>query len=254
MLTMPSNQTQLPNASDAANLFGTQNNREILQQLEQERSLVETTCYGIASVMVTGMAFGNAIVAVGAVSLFGVSSRKLQKLGQLLQSGTAIVDSFETEGVEIFPRIEVPNCQPIDLFVRFPNKEFLLISIRSLSGATVVYNEAIETLQIRRKNKGLKKWAADPLSELSEQELWLRKNRRDLFGGSSNDARRPLAKLLVLSEETKFDEHSDGLYREINNEKFFTIKQKGTISIVSDNQIVEFIRAYLAQRQQAGKA
>jgi hypothetical protein len=233
----------------------TQNNREILTRLEQERSLTEKFCYGSGVVMLTGMAIANPLVTVGSLTTFGISLRKLQKLSQLLMAGTAIVDAFEHEGVEIFPQIEVPNCQPVDLFIRFfPSKEFLLISIRSLSGATVVYNEAIETLQVRRKNKGLKKWEADPLSELSDQELWLRKNRRDLFGGSSNDARRPLAKLLILTGETKFRDHSDSLYREINDEKFFTVKKKGTISIIADDQIVPFIRAYLAQRQQAGKA
>lgn len=254
-MLMTQDQTQSTNDRDAARLFGTQNNREILEQLEQERSLVEATFYGIGVVMLTGMALGNPLIAISTVSTLGISLRKSQKLGQLLQLGTAILDAFEGQGVEIVPRIEVLNCQPVDLFVRFlPTKEFLLISIRSLSGATVVYNEEIETLQVRRKNKGLKKWEADPLSELSEQELWLRKNRRDLFGGSSNDARRPLAKLLVLAGETKFDEHSDSLYREIDNEKFFTIKKKGTVSIISDHQVVKFIQAYLAQRQQAGKA
>lgn len=233
--------------------LSTTNNRDILEQLAQERALTEKFCYGSGMVMLTGMAIANPVITVGSVTTLGISLRKLQKLSQLLMAGTAIVDAFEAEGVEIFPQIEVPNCQPVDLFVRFfPSKEFLLISLRSLSGATVVYNEAIETLQVRRKNKGLKKWEADPLSELSDQELWLRKNRRDLFGGSSNDARRPLAKLLILTGETKFHDHSESLYREINDEKFFTVKKKGTISVITDDQIVPFIRAYLGQ--QAGKA
>jgi len=240
-----------PTQSTANN---TQNNREILRQLEQEQALVEASCYGVSGAMASGVGFILPWLTLGSLPALHVLLNRLKKLGQLIRVVTAIVNAFETEGVEIFPRLEAPGYQPIDLFIRFPDKEFLLISIRSFSSSTIVYNEKLEALQIRRRGrKGLYIWRPDPLTELSEQEQVLRKTRRDLFGGSSRDSRRPLGKVLVMSEGTNVDEHSAHLYRSVETQKWLTVKKRGTTTVVKEDQITAFIRTYLIE-QKANKA
>ena len=56
-MLMTQDQTQSTNDPGAARLFGTQNNREILERLEQERSLVEVTCYGVGSALLSRVGF-----------------------------------------------------------------------------------------------------------------------------------------------------------------------------------------------------
>ncbi len=174
-----------------------------------------------------------------------------QKVGQVLEILSLILHQFQREGVQIIPLLEVPGHQPVDLFVKFPSKEFLIISMRSLGEAKVFFRAEKEALYIRRTkgSRGLKQWMPDPLRELREQELWLRKNRRDLFGGSSRDSRRPLAKVLVLWSPTKLGEHKEDLYDTIGDEKFVTIRKSGTTTLVPKEEILEFISAYLTLRE-----
>jgi hypothetical protein len=35
-----------------------------------------------------------------------------------------LLEAFEQQGVEIFPRLQVPERESLDLFVRFPNQYF----------------------------------------------------------------------------------------------------------------------------------
>lgn len=252
-MLMTQDQTQSTNDPGAARLFGTQNNREILERLEQERSLVEVTCYGVGSALLSRVGFVLPWLTLGSLPALGILLNRLKKLDQLIRVITAIVEAFETEGVEIFPRLEAPDCQSIDLFIRFPSKEFILLSIRSLGDCTVSFNEAVQALRFRwnSKNGGVRTWKPDPMDELANQELWLRRNQRDLFGGSSKDTRRPLAKVLVLSGVTKLGGMPEPMHITLGSSRFAWIRreQKGACYVISDEQIVNFITSYLAFRK-----
>ena len=227
-------------------LAPTVNNREMLQQLEKERESLSAQCLLLGTGMILGMAFWNSGMAL-ALAPLAVLVKRLQKVSQLIKIVGDILDKFESLGVELFIRLDVPNYQPIDLFVKFPTKDFVLLSIRSLGDCKIVYNEKTKALYAKRqKGKGLRQWKPDPINELCEQEFWLRKYRRDLFGGSSKDSRRPLAKILVLWQLTKVANHAEHLYAIMDGQKFLCIRNKGTVSIIPSEKIINFIEAYLA--------
>jgi hypothetical protein len=79
-----------------------------------------------------------------------------------------------------------------------------------MGDAEITFKEANETLYVRRKDKGAKKWQPDPLLELSDYQTWLRNNRQQ-FGISSKEVRKPLVKVLVLSGGTKIKQHQEHL-------------------------------------------
>lgn len=223
--------------------------RDVLKRLEQEREWLTYGCYGVGSALITGAVVCSPLGLL-ALPPMGTLLNRLQKVTQIVNVMTVILDEFEKQDVQVIPRLEVPDQQPIDLFVRFPSKEFLIVSIRSLAESKVFYRDDKEALYVRRTkgSRGLKQWMPDPLLELREQESWLRKNRRDLFGGSSRDSRRPLAKVLVLWTTTKLGEHKEDLYDTIGDQKFLTIRKSGTTTVIQREEVLDFIKAYLAFR------
>ena len=220
-------------------------NRRILAQLEQERNLLSAG-YGVSgSVMLGGVVSSNPLVAAGGIGASTLLLRRIEKLSRIVRVMSAILDAFESQGVEIFPRVEVPGHNPIDLYVRFKGLAHLIISIRSMGQSEIVYKEATETLLVKRKGKGMKKWHPDPLVELSEYQAWLIKNRQQ-FGISSKEVRKPLAKVLVISGETRIDEHREHLYTTVSGETFLALSRKGTAMVILEEQVINFMKAYLA--------
>ncbi|NES98116.1 MAG: hypothetical protein F6K32_23580 [Desertifilum sp. SIO1I2] len=169
-----------------------------------------------------------------------------------------ILEHFEEMGVEMLPLQKIPKAEPIDLFVRFPGKEFILFAIRSHGDSTVVYNESRDAFFMKRRSatsgrKGINRWKPDPLTDLGEQYFWFRKDRsfRNFFGGTARATRRPMAKVLIVWNPTQLGEHQEHLYQTIGEQKFLFIprKQGGAFYVITKNQVTDFIRAYLAHRQ-----
>jgi hypothetical protein len=221
-------------------------NQAVLRKLKRRQEWLQFLCYVLA--------FGG---AAGFLTLFSLSLLvalppiaallgMLQTTSQRVILVEQLIESFQEEGVKIYSGLSLEEARQIDLFVSFPEKEFLLIQNRSLGNSKVSYNERLEALQFHRKGGGLKTWEPDPLSELAIQEKTLRKSRRDLFGGSSKDQRRPLSKLLVLWGETKLGNHSEQMYGTMGG--FLTIRKFGTANVVENGQVIDFIQAYRAYR------
>ncbi|MEA5516778.1 hypothetical protein [Nodularia sp. UHCC 0506] len=176
---------------------------------------------------------------------------RLEKLARLEKLTTVLLDEFKSVGTQIFPVQKIEDKNPLDLFVRFPRRSHLFISIRSFGDREVVYNEAREILQIRKKNKrGLTTWKPCPLLELADYEKWLNKNR-DLFAMSSREATKtPAAKVLVLWPPTKAaPNHNEHLYTEIEGMKILALRRKGTAFVIQEQKVTEFIRAWLNHYQ-----
>ncbi len=226
----------------------TEENQAKLKELERERDLLS------AGAILAGMGVSIATVFVNPLSAIALPSiellmGKLQGTSQRFNLMSQIVEALEDEDIQITVGLQPEGLRDIDFFLRSPDKEFILIQIRSLGNSKVFFNEKKEVLQFRRKGGGLKTWKPDPLSELIEQERWLRKYRPDLLGGSSRDKRRPISKLLVLANVTVLDDHSEHLYDTINSRKYLTIRKTGTATIVTKDQVADFIRDYLKSRR-----
>jgi len=168
-------------------------NRQALRALEQEDKLLSTVYYGCSSLLAAGTVFfsPSGILALPPMWLL---LRRTHKLNQIHRNMTALLDTFEDQGVELIPRLTIPGQGSLDLFARFPSKHLFAIALRSQGKSTIFYNEAEEALKIRRQQggRGLNLWTPDHVQRLSDQEFWLRRNQSDLFGKSSRDKRRPL--------------------------------------------------------------
>ncbi len=221
-------------------------NREALRQIEKELDLL-TTGYGISGVATTGgVIFTNPLIAAGGITASGIILKRVEKVSRIARVGKAILDSFESEDIQLYPRLEVTGCNPLDLFIRFPSA-LILISIRSMRGATIVYKEDAETLLVKRAGKGAKKWLPDPLVELSEYQRWIKTNRQK-FDLTSSDVRGAVAKVLVMTGSTKIDTHREHLYSSIDGDKrVLTLKRKGTAFVIQEEEVSPFISSYLAK-------
>ncbi|MBH8577074.1 hypothetical protein I8752_29650 [Nostocaceae cyanobacterium CENA369] len=202
-------------------------------------------------------ASGSALATGGIVHplgwlLFGLAYKpliRLEKIVRLEKLTALLLDEFKSEGIQVFPVLQIESKNPIDLFVRFPRTTHLFISIRSKGDSEIVYNEKREVLQVKRKNKsGLRTWEPCPLVELADYKSWLDKNR-NLFGMSSREAQKtPTAKVLVLWPPTKAaSDHNLHLYSEIGSMKILALRRKGTAFVIQQEEVTEFIKAWLAQ-------
>ncbi len=174
---------------------------------------------------------------------------RVEKLARLERLTALLLDEFKSEGIQIFPVLQIEDKNPIDLFLRFPKRTHLFISIRSKGDSEIVYNEKREVLQVKRKNKsGLRTWEPCPLVELADYKSWFDKNR-NLFGMSSREAQKtPTAKVLVLWPPTKaVEDHNDHLYSEIGSIRLLALRRKGTAFVIQQEEITEFVRAWLAK-------
>lgn len=222
-------------------------NEAALQWLRQTKN------YQSALALAAG---GTALAIGGMVSPFGWPAFAMaykplvviEKLARLEKVLPLLLEEFKSEGIQVFP---FPGGEDnhIDLFVRFPRITHLFISIRSLGDREVVYNEAKEILQVRKKNKnGLTTWKPCPLLELAAYEKWLNKNRDQFLMSSREATKTPTAKVLVLWPPTKaaanLNEH---LYSEVGSMRILALRRKGTMFVISKEEINEFVRAWLAQ-------
>jgi hypothetical protein len=223
-----------------------QHNQAILNQLKRRQGWLQLLSYTLGFGAIAGFTFFSPTMLAALPSLNWLLG-ELQTVSQRVILIEALIKAFQREGVKIHSGLPFEGAREIDVFVAFPDKEFILIQNRSLGNSKVFYNQKAEALQFIRKGGGLKTWEPDPLVELAVQEKALRKTRRDLFGGSSKDQRKPLSKLLVLWGETRLGYHDEQMYDTIGG--YLTIRKIGTANVVEKDQAVDFIRAYLAYRR-----
>lgn len=176
--------------------------------------------------------------------------RRRQETGRIPEERivTAIRTAFTGNGVEVHHRVQIGERQDLDIFVRFPqSKDLFAVSVKHWGEGKVVYHEERDTLCFRKRNRGLAYMNdPDPLKELRDHEWWLRKNRRDVFGGSSRDTKRPVRKVMVFAEPTLIQKHRDHLYTTIGDQKFVKIeRENSTVFLLCEEQIVDFIRLNL---------
>lgn len=160
-----------------------------------------------------------------------------------LRIATAIRARFPD--VKITHQVEIEgSSRYLDLFVELPEKQFFLVTIRAPGKGTIFYNEERELFGLRRGRKTGNSYYDRPdlITEAKNHELWIRKNRRDLFGGSSRDAKRPALRLLVIAKPTEIRAMAGHLYDTVNNLNIpFIRNSKGSIYILSEEQVCEFI-------------
>ena len=226
-------------------------NWEALAQLRKEKEFFATQT----------LAVGGAACAAG--TLFAPSFllfafaypalARVDKIARLERVTSLLLENFEDQGVQIFPvqgleeakGVKIHN--PIDLFIRFPRKTHIFLSIRSKGDTEIVYNESKEVLQVKKKRGGLSMWEPCPLVELADYKVWLDKSRA-VFGLNSREAQKtPTARVLVLWSPTKAEDHKPHLYSEVGDTKILALRRKGTAFVIQEEEILNFIRAWLTR-------
>ncbi|MBD2168488.1 hypothetical protein H6G04_29340 [Calothrix membranacea FACHB-236] len=233
----PATDIELPPHNEAA--------LEMLREAKNYESTVALAAGGAA------LATGGIVHPVGWL-LFALAYKplvRIEKLARLLKLTAVLLDEFKSEGIQVFPVIQIEDKNPIDLFIRFERRSHLFISIRSRGDSEVVYNETREILQVKKKNKsGLTTWKPCPLVELSDYERWLTKNRA-LFGMSSKEVTKtPTVKVLVLWHPTlAADDHNPHLYSEMGSMRLLALRRKGTAFVIQQEEVIQFVKAWLAK-------
>ena len=204
-------------------------------------------------VSVSALATGG-IVNLAGWLFFALAYKRLLQVQKIARSEILterLLKEFTREDLQVFPLLPTGNNNYIDLFIRFPRKTHLFVSIRSKGDTKIVYNEAQEILQVRKKRNrgGLSTWLPCPLVELADYKIWLDKNR-NLFRMSSREAQKtPTTRVLVLWHPTKITKHNDHLYTEIGTMRILALKKKGTAFVLYEDEFVEFVRSWLALYQ-----
>lgn len=225
-------------------------NWEAWQQIRQQKDKASVAAAGIGLLIIVGGTFFSPLALAGVVPSTPALNL-IQKSAQLEQVIPVLLKGFEEEGIQVFASLPVEGQQDLDLFVRFPDKTFFAIAVRSKGRSKIVYSENVEDLRIKRKaGTASNKWKPNPLQELNDQEIWLRKNRRDLFGGSSRDSRRPVVKILALWGETSVGSHPEHLYSKVGSSSYLVLRKTGTICMLQADQLVSFIRDWRIELQQ----
>lgn len=224
------------------------------RELEWQRDLYAVFSFLAGIAIVISVFYGSPAAIVGLVP-FRMALKRVEKAARRLRReedeeriGTTLLKCFKKQGIEVFWQVPVSEEQVLDLFVRFPDKQFFAISVLSLGPGKIFFNEREEILQFRRKNSTLVKYREpDLIAGLKDFERWVRKNRRDLFGGSSRDARRPLVRILLFAQPTQIGQHGEQMYGTLDNHRFLWVRteNRGTCYILSEDQLIDFIKAHL---------
>jgi hypothetical protein len=222
-------------------------NWKAVQQLEKEREQCEQVVAGIGT-----LSCAAGVIASPGFLLLAFVYRpliRLTKITRIIEVMRTLLEVFGDQ-IWIYPCIDVPGTEPIDLLIIAPEKAYLLISIRSKSkkeDSKVIYNEANETLYTKHKHRGLRKWLPCPLVELSDYHAWLNKHRRE-FDISANAIRRyPVIKTLVLWKPMEVDRHGEHLYSKMGAATALSLSRKGTALVIEQEEILNFVQGCLTQ-------
>ncbi|QDZ41578.1 hypothetical protein FRE64_16520 (plasmid) [Euhalothece natronophila Z-M001] len=235
--------------------IGEFDNDQALNQLKKERN---------KQVLKAILNYGGAISSLWLNTMFSVvfsilggnKVKEIATLSHMIHIMETLLEHFEDDGIEIIPKVKVPKdvatVNQIDLFVRFPQKIYFAICHRKMNDSIITYREDKETFYIRRvNNRGKNIWKPDPSDYIPECFRWLQKNERSLFGGKSNDTRKPSVRILLLMGETKINKHHPPhLYGQVGDEKFLWIKKqgRGTLTIIEEDRLVKFIKAFVTSK------
>jgi hypothetical protein len=204
-----------------------------------------TAGLGLASIGVTPAL----LLALSASYKVADGITKCTRLEEVLK--LLLVDKFKDLRIEAFPLLPTKvahESEYVDLYIRFPERTQIFITLRSEEGRSVIYNEAKEKLQVKKgKKRGIANMRPCPLTILNKGKNWLNRNRKT-FGLSSRQVTKvPTIRLLVLWGDTALLEHRNELYTSVGNNKYLAVQKDGaTTFVVKKEDMIAFIEDWLS--------
>ena len=229
-------------------------NMERLKRVRQQKNLYTM---GSAATVATGLALGLTASSTGLLLLGPAldAINTLNKYVRIEKVSELLLQEFNGLDIQVFPALEMMadgdfqrKYNQVDLYVRFPKKTQIFITIRSMGKNTVVYSEAKESLLIKRSRGRTNEVQPCPLVGLNENKQWLVKNRKAFDLSSNQVLKTATAKILVIWNETKLADHRQELYSHIGQEKYLTLFKGGTKTfVVEKERLANFVRDWLTQ-------
>lgn len=185
---------------------------------------------------------------------------KAQRLGSIEKLMRKLIDDFSEEGIEIFPRLIIEGLDYIDLFIRFPSKVFFVITVQNIGDNTLFYSmhraRSSGTqrggLYLKSSKGSSRTFRSKKLDLLPEQEKSIRKQYRNILGGTAKDARSGMNKIIaVCGKEAKMTNNFPSELTEKHGERKFYLAQKNPgIFIMQDKEIPDFIKTKIKENDQ----
>lgn len=228
-------------------------NAERLERVRHQKMLYTMVS---AATGATALALGSIVAPTGLLLLGSTfdAVTVLNKYARIEKVIELLLQEFGELDVQVFPALETLTDEgsqkgygQIDLYIRFPKKTQIFITIRSMGENTVVYNEAKGSLLIKRSRGRTSEVQPCPMTGLNENKQWLVRNRK-AFDLSSNQVLKTVtAKVLVIWKNTKLADHREELYSNIGKEKYLTLFKEGTKTfVVEQERLANFVRDWLA--------
>jgi hypothetical protein len=240
-------------------------NQEKLANIKKKGGETTNLAFGIGMAgALISLVLSTGFDAIGMPIGYGayILLEEAQRLQQIEDLMTALIAAFKNEDIEIFPCLEIQavgseEISFIDLFVRFPNRRFFMISLQAIGRNTLYHSNKTDLEKQRyglylRSTKGRRKdFRPQKLDMMPDQEKCLRQQHRDILGGSSKDSRSGIVKILGLcGKEAKLDSSfPEELTERINGKRFCLAQKNPSIFVMRDKEIIRFIKTKIEKKR-----
>jgi hypothetical protein len=240
-------------------------NQEKLANIKKKGSETTNLAFGMgmaSALMSLVLSAGFAAIGMPVGYAAYILLEEAQRLQQIEDLMEALMEAFKNEDIEIFPCLEIktPDSEEssfIDLFVRFPNRKFFMISLQAIGRSTLLHTNKPDLEQQRyglylRTLKGKRKdFKPQKLAMMPDQEKYLRQQHKDIFGGSTKSARSGVIKILgICGKEAKINcTFPKELTEKINGRKNYLAQKNPSIFVMRDQDIIEFIKIKMQKKQ-----
>jgi hypothetical protein len=216
-------------------------------------------CVGAVATVATlifsiGFSFIGIPLSVGAYRLLE-NSQRIQYISRLMEE---LILKFEHEDIELFPCLKLDGLNDsIDLFIKFPNRKFFMVSIQAIGKNTLFYSNQgkkehqRDGLYLRSHRGSRKSFNSKNLEIIPTQEKLFRQQHRSILGSSVKDAKSGIIKILgIFGKEAKLTNFFPPALTEKNDPRDYYLAQKNpSIFVMREEEIIEFIEIKIKKKR-----
>jgi hypothetical protein len=162
-----------------------------------------------------------------------------------------LIERFEGNGIEAYPCLELDGFNDsIDIFIKFPNRKFFMVSIQAIDKNTLFYSNGgikehqRDGLYLRGIGGSRKNFNSKNLELIPAKEKLFRQQHRNILGSSLKDAKSGIVKILAIcGKEAKLTSVFPPTLAEKNESRNYYLAQKSpSIFVMLEQEIIDFIK------------